>query len=237
MSILALPLFGFVADLVCPERCASCDTIVRAGVLFCRTCASRVHHLGAPECTPCGAPGTDPCGRCGPAISPIRTARAWASYRTDTEASPVAAAVARFKYGGASRLGHRVAAAMCSRVPDTAVELVIPVPLHLRRLHARGYNQSAILARELAPRLGAEVGLTTVTRTRPTASQVGLSNAARAANVADAFSVHRAELVLGRSVLVVDDVWTSGATARAVAATLRAAGARSVDVLTFARVV
>lgn len=237
MSILALPLFGFLADLVCPQRCASCDTIVRAGVLFCRACRRSVHCLDGPECTRCGAPGADPCGGCTVTPSPIRTARAWASYRDGGSGSPVATAVARFKYGGASRLGGRIAAAMRSRVPDTAVELVIPVPLHVRRLHARGYNQSAILARELAAHLGAELGLTTATRARPTPSQVGLSNAARAANVANAFRVRHPERVLGRAVLVVDDVWTSGATARAVAATLRTAGARSVDVLTFARVV
>lgn len=237
MSIVALPLVGFVADLVCPERCASCEGIVRADVLFCRACASRIQRLGPPECTHCGTPGVDPCGRCMAAPSSIRSARAWASYRSDAVESPVAGAIARFKYGGVSRLGRRVAAAMSSRVFDATVELVIPVPLHARRLRERGYNQSAILARELAHRLEARLGLTMVMRARPTPSQVGLSTAARAANVTHAFLVARPDLVKGRTVLLVDDVWTSGATARAVAATLRAAGAESVDVLTFARVV
>jgi ComF family protein len=237
MSIVALPLVGFVADLVCPERCASCGAIVRGDVLFCRTCAHRTLNLGPPECAHCGAPGVDPCGRCTSARPPIRSARAWASYRTDAEESPVAGAIGRFKYGGVSRLGRRIAAAMSSRVFDATVELIIPVPLHARRLRERGYNQSAILARELARRLDARLGLTMVVRTRPTPSQVGLSMAARAANVTRAFHVRRPDLVRGRTVLLVDDVWTSGATARAVAATLHAAGATSVDVLTFARVI
>ncbi len=237
MSIPALPLLGFLADLVCPERCASCDAIVRADVLFCRACTSQAHRLGSPECTHCGAPGVDPCGRCIAAPRPIRSARAWASYRNEAMESPVAATIARFKYRGVSRLGRRVAAAMSSRVFDVAIDLVIPVPLHARRLRARGYNQSAILARELAHRFDTPLVLTTVVRTRPTPSQVGLSTAARAANVTDAFSVRRPDLVRGRAVLVVDDVWTSGATARAMATALRRAGARSVDVLTFARVV
>lgn len=237
MSIVALPLVGFVADLVCPERCASCDAIVRADVLFCRTCARRTQCLGPPECAHCGAPGVDPCARCSAAPSCIRSARAWASYRTDAVESPVADAIVRFKYGGASRLGRRIAAVMFSRVFDATVELVVPVPLHARRLRQRGYNQSAILARELAHRLDARLGLTTIARTRPTPSQVGLSTASRAANVTNAFHVRRPSLVQGRTVLLVDDVWTSGATARAVAATLHAAGAQSIDVLTFARVV
>jgi ComF family protein len=237
MSIVALPLVRFVADLVCPERCASCDAIVRAEVLFCRTCASRIRRLAPPECPHCGAPGGEPCARCLAAPPSIRNARAWASYRIDGAESPVARAIARFKYGGVSRLGRRVAAAMASRVFDATVELVVPVPLHPRRLRERGYNQSAILARELARHLGVRLALTTVARTRPTSSQVGLSTAARAANVTAAFDVRRADLVHGRTILLVDDVWTSGATARAVAATLHAAGARAVDVLTFARVV
>ncbi len=236
MPIVALPLVGFLADLVCPERCAGCDSIVHAHVLFCGTCSGHVRRLGPPECDRCGVPGRDPCGSCAGASSPIRSARAWASYRTTVGTSPVSNAILRFKYGAAPRLGRRLANVMYARVPDSRVEVVVPVPLHVRRLRTRAYNQSALLARELARHLGARLELTLVTRTRPTPTQVTLSPAARGANVAGAFTLPRPDLVRDRSVLVVDDVWTSGATARAVASTLREAGARTIDVLTFARV-
>jgi ComF family protein len=236
MPITPLPLVGFLADLICPERCASCDTIVHAHVLFCRSCSAHVRRLGPPECVGCGAPGRTPCERCAHAPSPIQNARAWASYRATEGSSPVSRAIVRFKYGAAPRLGRRLAHAMLTRALDLQVDVVIPVPLHPRRLRTRGYNQSAVLARELARHLDVRVDVTLVTRTRPTPTQVTLSPAARNANVAGAFAVARPDLVRGRSVLLVDDVWTSGATARAVASVLHGAHARTIDVLTFARV-
>jgi ComF family protein len=148
----------------------------------------------------------------------------------------VARAIASFKYGGAQRLGRRLAAAMLPRVPDTDVSLVVPVPLHVRRLRHRGFNQSAVLARHLGRSLGCRVALTLAARMRDTPSQITLNPLARATNVAGAFAVRHPELVRDRTILVVDDVWTSGATARALAAVLRVAGATAVDVLTVARV-
>jgi len=114
--------------------------------------------------------------------------------------------------------------------------MVVPVPLHPRRLRQRGFNQSAVLARHLARAMTAEVALNAVARIRDTPSQVGLRSKERDANVALAFAVSHATRVRGRTILVVDDVWTSGATARAVALALRNAGAEAVDVLTIARV-
>jgi ComF family protein len=124
---------------------------------------------------------------------------------------------------------------MLARVPSSDVSLVVPVPLHVQRLRQRGFNQSAVLARHLGRSLGCRVALSLVVRMRNTPSQVTLSPEARAANVAGAFAVRHPALVRDRTILVIDDVWTSGATARAVAATLRAAGATAVDVLTLAR--
>jgi ComF family protein len=163
-------------------------------------------------------------------------ARAFAAYDRASETNPVANAIARFKYGGARRFGRRFAALLLPRVPDAAVALVVPVPLHLRRLRQRGFNQSAVLSRHVARALGARVTLTAVIRHRDTPSQVGLGPAERARNVADAFAIRDRSAVDGHAVLVVDDVWTTGATVGAVAHALRAAGAVTVDVLTIARV-
>lgn len=227
-----------IADLLCPERCASCPTFVDPRALFCNACGPRVRRLGPPECSACGEPQPTQgvCTRCRDEASAVRVARAWAAYRADDATSPVARAVASFKYDGATRLGRRLAEVVATRAPDPTVGVVVPVPLHPRRLRRRGYNQSALLARHLARRLGCVVVLTAVVRTRDTASQVGLDVTERRTNVRGAFAVRRPADVRGRTVLVVDDVWTSGATVRAVAAALRDAGAEAVDVLTVARV-
>jgi ComF family protein len=226
------------ADLLCPERCAACPTLVPPAQLFCPACRARVRLLGPPECGPCGCPlrSDGRCPECDGRGSPIRAARAWAAYHDPGGRSPVAQAIAAFKYGGARRLGRRFASLLAARVPDAAIELVIPVPLHPRRLRHRGFNQSAVVARHLARQLCCGCHATLVARTRDTPSQTALSPVERAANVAEAFALRDRAVIRGRTVLVVDDVWTSGATIRAVAATLREGGAAAVDVVTIARV-
>src|SRR4051794_36375269 len=166
-------VIGAVADLLCPERCAACPAVVMATSLFCAACRAKINVLGAPECDPCGAPSaTSPCAACAAgAPSPIRGARAWAAYRGgDHGAGPVARAVAAYKYGPTRRLGRRFAAAMLPRVPDAAVECVVPVPLHPARLRARGFNQSAVMARHLARALERRCVLTALRRVRDTPS-------------------------------------------------------------------
>ena len=237
MAIHEVPIVGVAADLICPERCAACETLVDPRDLFCRRCQTVVQRLGPPECETCGQPQVP--GRCPACVfagSPIRTARAFAAYDRHAEANPVAVAIAHFKYGGARRLGRRFAATMLGRVPDPTVDLIVPVPLHRHRLRQRGFNQSAVVARHLGRQLGRSVGLTIVVRQRDTPSQVGLGVTARARNVDGAFALHDRTDLCGRTILVIDDVWTSGATALAMARTLRDAGAAAVDVLTIARV-
>jgi ComF family protein len=126
---------------------------------------------------------------------------------------------------------------MRTRTP-TAVDapLVAPVPLHVARLRQRGFNQSALLAIHVAAALDWPVAPRLLVRVRDTPSQTALTAAARRANVERAFALRRPGSARGRCVLLIDDVWTSGATARAAARALRVDGARAVDVLTFARV-
>jgi ComF family protein len=229
-----------VADVLCPERCAACSSLVAARTLFCHACRDAVNALGPPECTRCGRPlavGTC-CGCC--AVdddSPVRHARAFARYETGVARHPISAALHAFKYRGAWRLAPRLALAMSARAPVApAATLVVPVPLHVTRLRARGFNQSALLAAEVARALGRPVACDFLVRRRDTPSQTALAAGDRRANVAEAFAVRRPSSARDRHVLLVDDVWTSGATARAAALALRADGARAVDVLTFARV-
>ncbi len=229
-----------VADVLCPERCAACAAIVPAHVLFCHACRDGVNALGPPECERCGRPLAQGscCARSAAADdAPVRCARAFARYDTGATRHPIAAALHAFKYRGAWRLAPRLAQAMLARVPATlGAPLVAPVPLHVVRLRQRGFNQSAMLALLLARALGWPVAVRLLVRTRDTSSQTALAVAARRANVDGAFVVRRPGSARGRHVLLVDDVWTSGATACAAARALRGDGARAVDVLTFARV-
>lgn len=229
-----------IADVLCPERCAACATIVEARTLFCHACRAAVNVLGPPECDRCGRPLTDgaSCDGCAHRDdAAVRRVRAFARYDAGESSHPVADALHAFKYRGIHRLAPRLALAMLPRTPPAMdAPVVVPVPLHRARLRARGFNQSALLATHLGRALGWPVAMRLLVRTRDTPSQTALTAAARRSNVADAFAVRRTGDADGRSVLLVDDVWTSGATTEAAARALRADGARAVDVLTFARV-
>jgi ComF family protein len=227
MRTIATTIGRAIVDALAPERCASCDAIVAAYVLFCHACHAAVNALDAPECPDCTLVDDDP----------VRSARAVARYDAGERLHPIADALQAFKYRGAWRLAPRLAAAMAARVSVLGEPaLVVPVPLHVTRLRSRGFNQSALLAWGIGHWLGWPVATDLVRRTRPTPSQTALTADGRRANVAGAFALRRPGCAEDRRILVVDDVWTSGATVRAVAAVLRADGAAAVDVVTFARV-
>jgi ComF family protein len=125
--------------------------------------------------------------------------------------------------------------------PDTGHDVLVPVPLHPKRLRKRGFNQSLLLAREFSQRKGAPgvplVLPRALVRARSTATQAGLSLSEREANIKGAFVVVSPGKIKGMRLLLVDDVLTTGATARACARALMDAGALRVDVLTLARAV
>jgi ComF family protein len=140
-----------------------------------------------------------------------------------------------FKYGRIRTLGRPLAGHLISAFPrDERFDVIVPMPLHWLRRWQRGFNQSALLAKEIARRCGIPV-IRAARRRRSTAPQAGLSNARRRVNVAGAFAPTRRGSVRGLRVLLVDDVMTTGATASACARALKNAGARYVAVLTLAR--
>jgi len=210
---------------------------------FCAPCWEALPVLadGAAVCARCGEPFAVPdprlakrrCGSCLRAAGHFDLARSLGPYD-----EPLAEAVRLLKYRHQTGLARALAerAATGGMEPELmAVDVVVPVPLHPRRLRARGYNQSGWLARHLAPAVGAPLDLTALVRAVWTVPQVGLTRPQRAANVKGAFRVTEPGRVAGRAVLLVDDVFTTGATAEACARALKDAGATRVHVWTVAR--
>lgn len=175
------------------------------------------------------------CAACRAGLRGFDAAYCLASYE-----GPFRQLIHLFKYGRLQPLRHPLSRMLAAALPrDARFDAVTSVPLHWRRRYHRGFNQSELLARGIAQIWGAPYR-PMLRRVRPTASQAALTNARRRTNIAGAFRLRRSLLggvpVAGHHVLLVDDVMTTGATARACAAVLRRAGARSVTLLTLARV-
>ena len=204
---------------------------------FCPDCWGRMEWLGNSGCQICGLPlaatEADHCGRCladPPGLDRMRAAVAYDELPRSI--------VLRLKYGRRVALARTMARYMAS-LGDAAGDevLVMPVPLHRRRLWWRGFNQSGLVARELAERWGFPFELGLLRRTKPTQPLKGLSHSQRRKAVAGAFAVAEPERVKGLRIMLVDDVLTSGSTAEACAKALRKAGAARVELICWARVV
>jgi ComF family protein len=156
--------------------------------------------------------------------------RSWSVFE-----SPLKEALHRLKYRRDLGLGEAIAHQMSDFVAklDWQIELLIPIPLGKQRLKQRGYNQVAMIALPLAMRLGFAYHPGSLVRSRETESQVGLSAPQRRENMRDAFCAHPS--VRGKSILLMDDVSTTGATLSSAAMALFDAGARSVNAFTVAR--
>lgn len=217
-------------DLLFPPRCAGCGA---GGADWCSACEAALQPLQGNLCPRCGQPLPGRPGRC-PAcrVHPLPLiARSFALYD-----GPLARALVQLKYRPNRRLAGLMGAwlAGLARQAGWAVEVVVPVPLGVKRLRRRGYNQAGLIAAATAAQLSLAVFEHGLQRVRETPSQVGLDPAARARNVEGAFRADAAA-VAGRSVLLVDDLLTTGATLAACAGALRQAGARTVYGLTVAR--
>jgi ComF family protein len=224
-----------------PPLCPSCRALV-GGDGLCPDCWARLAFITRPYCERLGIPfAYDP----GPGIlsmqaiaDPPAYRRARAAVRYDEVARTL---VHAFKYGDRLDLGPTLGRWMAAAGRELTAEAdaLIPVPLHWRRLWARRFNQAALLAQIVGAASGRPSITGALKRVKSTRHQVGLSASERAANVHGAFRVPpaaRAEVV-GRRLVLVDDVLTSGATLDACARALLRAGAADVDVLVFARVV
>lgn len=228
--------------MVYPPSCVACGGATAEVHVLCPQCWSRIGFISRPYCERLGTPFAVDLG--GALHSPAAIAdppvfnRARAVCRHDDVARDL---VHRLKFGDRPELGVALANMMLlagAEILDEA-DLLVPVPLHRARLWRRRFNQAAVLARIIAKRRGLPVDLKALARVKPTRPQVGLSRPQRADNLQGAFKVARAARpqVEGRRIVMIDDVLTTGATANAAARALLRAGAVSVDVLTFTRVV
>ena len=236
-------LFRRALEMVYVPHCAACDVRVESGQPFCVPCTGTLVELGAacPRCAePLAAPPDVECTRC----------------RVLGDAWPLEAAAAPWRYGGA--LGRALRRMKFARRPDLArelaplvapflgavvraadVDVVVPVPLHWRRLARRGFNPAQAVVEACAGDVGerARVDALSLRRVRATVAQTGLSGSERVRNVKGAFQVpaRRAKSVRGKRVMIVDDVITTGATMAAAARALLGAGAEAVVAFAVAR--
>ncbi len=230
--------FRAIVGLALPPRCAGCGIPVADDHRFCATCWGGLRFLGPPWCAACNAPfafdrgAGAVCGGC--LADPPRHA----GVRAAVAYGPVARALAlRLKYGGRIAVAETMARQMRRLMPEGAA-LLVPVPLHRWRIWTRGFNQAALIADALARTTGVPHGRDVLIRTRRTAPLRGLGGRQRAKMVAGAFAVAdgRRATLRGKAVVLVDDVHTSGATANACTRALLKAGAASVTILCWARV-
>ncbi len=167
-------------------------------------------------------------------------ARSWACYPRDPDVShPLRQVIHRFKYGRQAFLGNplgRLMAQACRPWFQTSgIDLIIPVPLHPRRLRWRGFNQSVLLGRTIGREWGIRLDPFVLIRKTETPPQSTLSLKERGPNVRNAFGIAPRHTVEGMRLLLVDDIYTSGATLNECARVLRRSGAREVQVLTLGR--
>jgi ComF family protein len=265
-------LRGMVKEAVYPARCVMCDRLYQArgsaedpsrngtsaspglddgfSHFLCDNCMQQLEYRHSPMCTCCGRPFDSEnsldhlCGRCLSDPFEFTMARSAGTYDRALKAL-----ICVFKYKRRTELALPLARLLWStlhRYWDAGqIDLMIPVPLHRRRLRERGFNQTELmlrhwsgLARAGGPSLKeGQLALDVLIRHRHTPSQTGLDKRQRMANMAQAFRLTAADVVRGHRVLLVDDVFTTGATADACTRVLKRAGASAVDLLTLARAV
>jgi ComF family protein len=237
-----------LVDVILPQHCYHCGRpIASAGrQSFCDSCWSLIRLITPPYCPCCGEPFRSPiastyspehrCGACRAQSPPFDHARAIGRYE-----GPLRQAIHQLKYRGKLHLTQPLMRLVLehfdAHFPGTVFDAIIPVPLHRERLMQREFNQATVFASGVAHYLHVPVLEGRLVRVRSTRPQVELSGSERRQNVKQAFAVTDAAVLKDKQVLVVDDVFTTGATLGEIARTLKVAGATQVDVFALARVV
>jgi ComF family protein len=236
--------FRWVVNLVFPPVCPVCKTRLdkkEQDLIICTNCRTAIRPVCPPVCPRCSLPvpaGDGEgyfCGSC------LQERRYFEIHRTGgLYEGALKEAIHRFKYEGVFPLvrffGDLLQPTLGALSQDYPVAVMIPVPLHIRRLRERGFNQALLLAKELSSRTGIPYAERALKKVKDTPVQIGLKRKERNKNLKGAFQVKAQELIQGKAVMLVDDVYTTGATVNECSRALLKAGAERVAVLTVARV-
>ena len=223
-------------ELLFPRRCPVCDDIVVPwGALCCEICKSKLKYLGANYCMKCGkglsGPEKEYCGDCRKHSHKFIRGRSLYQYES------VAGSIYRFKYQGRQEYADFFAEEMNQflgkDIQRMQAEAIIPVPLHKSRFKERGYNQAEILARALSKRCGVPVRDDLAVRCKKTIPQKQLNYAERQNNLKKAFKICANDVKLN-TVIIMDDIYTTGSTVDALAEVLLDKGVKQVFVITLA---
>lgn len=242
-------------ELLFPYLCPSCGSQPGAGNTICKKCEEEIDLLEELSvCTLCGVPfgyfdkgsaqtkgisevaeNSHLCAKCLKGYYSFKRARSIAVY-----GGPIREMMHAFKYEGKLKLAQVLSDTMIQHLPIDMemenVDVLVPVPLYIGKLRHRGYNQSSVLTSYLARHSGVDANLLGLVKIRDTVPQIELKNEAqRRRNVRGAFQVRDNKNIEGRSVLLIDDVFTTGSTSDECAKTLLNSGALSAQVLTLAR--
>jgi ComF family protein len=237
-------LFRALLDIFFPPLCLACKSFVpdSTEILLCAACREKIIPIQPPLCPVCGIPFhtehgmNHDCGECATTHRPFTAARSAVVFD-----GPAKELIHRLKYGKKTHLSRPLALLTARRVApfitESGAELVVPVPLHRKRLRQRGFNQSVLLAGALAKSWHLPMSRNNLRRTRWTEPQISLSVADRTKNVRGAFAVKDPTQIKGKRILLVDDVYTTGSTVTECAKVLKNIGAKEVYVATVARAV
>ena len=235
------PFLAAALDVLFPPLCHVCRRFVsKAGELhICPDCRELMPPIAAPLCIVCGIPFTGAgndhvCGSCSTSPPRFDAARAALVYEGASRDL-----IHAFKYRSKTHLRRPLALLTIERLSEfiqsRRPDLILPVPLHRKKLSSRGFNQAVLLGEFLSQRLMIPLDRRNLRRIRWTEPQVNLPAHDRRTNVKGAFAIRDSDLVKGRRVLLVDDVLTTGSTADECGKVLKAAGAADVTVITVAR--
>ncbi|HUL21634.1 MAG TPA: ComF family protein [Thermodesulfobacteriota bacterium] len=226
-----------------PSQCPCCGIFLEEGRQgFCSSCFSQIRWISPPLCSICGTPfvsqevDSHPCGSCLIHKKYFTMARALGTFEGSLQT-----AIHRWKYEGKTHLTPFFAEWMAEGLNRfrelNSFDLLIPVPLHPRRLRERGFNQAVLLAKELSRRMGIPASHAILKKKRPTLPQVNLSGAEREKGLKETFHVVKKKELRGKSVLLIDDVYTTGTTVNECSRVLLEGGAGKVDVFTLAHAI